>query len=67
MHHQVFFFDGQGRNDMVAHRNEFLTKLDKFDKTCNSDIPVLNAEEKPLIHVVHDECTYYSNSDQTYF
>ena len=71
MHHQKgVFFDGHERDDVVAYRNEFLTQMDEFDKkslTCNGDTPILNAGERPLIRVVHDESTFYANSDQTYF
>ena len=71
MHHQKgVFFDGHERDAVVAYRNEFLTKMDEFDKkslTCHGDTPILDAGERPFIRVVHDECTYYANSDQTYF
>ena len=70
LHHQKgVFFDGHERDDVVAYRNEFLN-MEEFDKksiTCDGNIPTLTNGEKPLIRVVHDECTYYANSDQTYF
>ena len=30
-------------------------------------MPQLTAGEKPLIRVVHDKCTFYANSDQSFF
>ena len=33
----------------------------------NGNTPELSAGEKPLIRVVHDECTYYANSSQPFF
>ena len=52
----------------MQYRNEFLEKINELDKkslTCNGTIPQLEEGEKPLIRVVHDESTYYANSDQT--
>ena len=33
----------------------------------NVNTPEVSAEEKPLIHVVHDECTYYADSNQSFW
>ena len=55
---------------MVVYRSEFLKQMEDLDKksiTCEGNTPSLQSGEKPLIRVVHDECTYYANSDQTYF
>ena len=41
--------------------------MEELDKKSDGSIPQLDSGEKPLISVVHDECTYYANSDQTYF
>ena len=41
--------------------------LDKIPLTCNDNTPELEAGQRPLIRVVHDECTFYANSDQSYF
>ena len=71
VHHQKgVYFDEHERNDVVDYRNEFLQTMNELDKisiTCDGNTPELNNGEKPLICVVHDECTYYANSDQTYF
>lgn len=68
MHHQKgVYFDGHERDDVVTYRKQFLREIDKKSLTCNSNTPVLDAGEKPLIRVVHDECTFFANSDQTYF
>ena len=42
-------------------------ELDKKSLTVNGNTPELSAGEKPLIRVVHDECTYYANSSQPFF
>ena len=42
-------------------------ELDKGSMTCNNRVPDIPVDEKPLILVVHDECTFYSNCDQSYF
>ena len=35
--------------------------------TCIKNTPQLTAGERPLIRVIHDECTFYANSDQSFF
>ena len=71
IHHQKgVYFDGHDRSDVVAYRNEFLKEMDNLDKTsltCYDNVPRLTAGERPLIRVVHDECTFYANSDQSFF
>ena len=69
-HQKGVYFDGHERADVVACRDIFLTKmvdLDKKSLTVNGNTPELSAGEKPLIRVVHDECTYYANSSQPFF
>ena len=69
-HQKGVYFDGHERADVVACRDFFLTKmvdLDQKSLTVNGNTPELSAEEKPLIRVVHDECTYYANSSQPFF
>ena len=44
-----------------------MEELDRKSLTCNGNTPELTEGEKPLIGVVHNEYTYYANSDQTYF
>ena len=64
------YFDGHDRDDVVQYRKDFLAKLERLDeKSVKFDniVPQLEAEEKPLIRVVHDESTYYANCDQSYF
>ena len=41
--------------------------LDKKSLTCYNNVPQLAEGERPLIRVVHDECTFYAHSDQSYF
>ena len=71
LHHQKgVYFDGHDRDDVVVYRNDFLTTMAELDKkslTCDGTTPELAAGEKPYIRVVHDECTYYANSDQSLF
>ena len=69
-HQKGVYFDGHDRNDVVIYRNNFLTKLSELDKTSliyDGTTPQLDEGEKALIRVVHDESTYYANSDQTFF
>ena len=54
----------------MVYRNNFLTTMAELDKkslTCDGTTPELATGEKPYIRVVHDECTYYANSDQSFF
>jgi len=53
---------------VVEDRNVYLktVELDKTSLTCEGT-PKLEEGEKPLIRVVHDESTYYANSDQSLF
>ena len=44
-----------------------MNDLDKMSKTCYGNTPQLTAEEKTLIRVAHYECTFYANSDQSFF
>lgn len=44
-----------------------MVDLDKKSLTVNGNTPELLSTEKPLIRVVHDECTYYANCDQSFF
>ena len=70
LHHQKgVYFDGHDREDVVEYRNEFLTKLAELDKTitCDGPAPTLPEGDRPIIRVVHDESTYYSNCDQSFF
>lgn len=70
MHHQKgVYFDGHDREDVVTYRKQFLEKMEELDKiSCIEDkVPDVPSGEKPLIRVVHDECTYYANCDQSYF
>ena len=71
VHHQKgVYFDGHDREDVVLYRNHFLKTMEELDKksiTCYSSTPELAPGEKPLIRVVHDECSYYANSDQSHF
>ena len=71
VHHQKgVYFDGHEREDVIACRDDFLMKMTELDKksiSVNGSVPQVSLTEKPLIRVVHDECTYYANSDQTFF
>ena len=71
VHHQKgVYFDGHDREDVVCYRNAFLASMEMFDKrsiTFDGNLPDLVNGEKPLIRVVHDESTFHSNCDQTYF
>ena len=71
VHHQKgIYFDGHDRDDVVAYRHEYLTNMKELDKksiTCFGNEPQVAPEEKPLIRITHDECTYYTNCDQSYF
>ena len=69
-HQKGVYFDGHDRDDVVLYRNNFLQKLDELDRislTYDGTTPHLNSGERALIRVVHDESTYYANSDQTFF
>ena len=60
VHHQKGVnFDGHDRDDVVQYTNKYLVKMAEFDlKSITYDnIPQLSTDEKPLIRVVHDECT----------
>ena len=71
IHHQKgVYFDGHDRDDVVKYRNTFLEKMGELDNkslTCYGNRPELGAGERPLIRVVHDESTFYANSDQSFF
>ena len=71
IHHQKsVYFDGHDRDDVVLYREEFLKAMDELDKkslTVYENTPELEEGEKSLIRVVHDESTYFANSDQSYF
>ena len=72
LHHQKgVYFDGHDREDVVAYRNSYLTKMDELDKTSltcyDNTPPELEPGQRPLIRVVHDECTFYANCDQSLF
>ena len=72
LHHQKgVYFDGHDRADVVAYRNSYLTKMDELDKTSltcyDNTPPELEPGQRPLIRVVHDECTFYANCDQSLF
>ena len=54
----------------MVYRNDFLTTMAELDMkwlTCDGTTPELAAGEKPYIRVGHDECTYYANSDQSFW
>ena len=62
--------DGHDREDEIAYRNDFLERMEELDRksnTCEGTIPHLEVGEKPYIRVVHDESTYFVNSNQSYF
>ena len=63
----MVYFDGHERTDVVACRDVFFFKQKWWSCTVNGNTPELSAGEKPLIRVVHDECTYYANSSQPFF
>ena len=44
-----------------------MDELDKKSLTVYENTPELEEGEKSLIRVVHDESTYFANSDQSYF
>ena len=72
LHHQKgVYFDGHDREDVVAYRHSYLTKMDELDKTSltcyDNTPPELEPGQRPLIRVVHDECTFYANCDQSLF
>ena len=51
------YFNGHDRDDVVQYRKDFLAKLERLDeKSVKFDniVPQLEAEEKPLIRVLHD-------------
>ena len=63
------YFDGHDRDD-VLYQNEYLSTLHEYDKKSlmyDGRTPDLVAGEKPYIRVIHDECTYYTNCDQSFF
>ena len=66
-HHKGVFFDGHNREDVVTYRNELHKLLDKKSIKYDGIMPSLEEGEKPLIRVVHDESTYYANTNQTLF
>ena len=69
-HKKGVYFDRHERDDVVACRDIFLTKmvdLDKKSLTVNGNTPELSTGEKPLIRVVHDGCTYLLCQQQSAF
>lgn len=59
-HQKGVYFDGHERDDVVVYRSEFVKQMEDLDKksiTCEGNTPSLQSGEKPLIRVVHDECT----------
>ena len=54
---------GHDRDDAVQYRKDFLAKLESLDEKSVNIVPQLEAEEKPLIRVVHDESAYNANCD----
>ena len=71
VHHQKgVYFDGHDRSDVVTYRNDFLDKMEKFDRKSiiyDGIVPELEEGDRPLIRVVHDESTFHTNCDQSYF
>lgn len=68
------YFDGYDREDVVQCRTQLLGKMAELDKkslTFDGTIPQLRPGEvcmmKALILVVHDESTYFANSNRSYF
>ena len=70
MHNQKsLYFDGHDHDYVVAYRHTYLSEMNKIDSkslTCFNNVLQLEMEEKPLIRVTRDECTYYVNCDQSY-
>ena len=70
IHHQKgVCFSGHNREDVIAYRNDFLEWMEELDRksiTCEGTTPHLEVGEEPYIRVVHDESTYFANSDQSY-
>ena len=65
-HTKGVYFDGHEREDVVNYRTEFLDKVEELDRKCiyEGHTPRLFEGEKPLIHIHHDESTFFSNADQ---
>ena len=65
-HTKEVYFDGHERTDIVKYRGAFLDKLEDLDRKCiyEGHTPQLFAGEKPLIHIHHDESTFFANADQ---
>ncbi len=62
------YFDGHEREDVVKDRGSYLKKLESMEKRSwvyNSPCP--DPSIHPVIHVYHDESTYYANADQAFF
>ena len=51
----------------MLKKKKKMVELDKNSLTVNGNTPELSAGVKHLIHVAHDECTYYANSSQPFF
>ena len=70
VHHQKgVYFDGHDRSD-VQYRNQFLATMKELDKrtiTFNGSVLDLQEGQRPLIRVVHDESTFHTHCDQSYF
>ena len=71
VHHQKgVYFDGHDRQDVATYRDIFLAKMAEYDKKSinfDGNVPQLQEGDQPLIRVVHDESTFNSNCDQSYF
>ena len=71
VHHQKgVYFDGHDRSDVVAYRNDFLDKMEKFDRksiTYDGTVPELEEGDRPLIRVVHAESMFHANCNQSCF
>ena len=65
-HTKGVYFDGHERVDVVKYRGDFKDKLEELDRKCiyEGHTPQLFASEKPLIHIHHDESTFFLNADQ---
>ncbi len=67
-HSKGVYFDGHDREDVVAHRKQFVSQLaDLESKTMSPSQPHPVTTERPIIRVYHDESTFNANAMQSSF
>ena len=61
------YFDGHEREDVILDRQKYLQFMDLADQRCYGSLNLLRPGEKPILRVYHDESTFYTNTQQTFY